>query len=241
MENKKNNKELIILLIVIIIILLVLCILFACGTINFKSNDIEIDQANQHINNNNLNNDLTEEESKEILKNIFTSNTVQYLVDDVSITFCDAEDIIISEKELGLDYQWNGYIKCTNFNSYEELINYFKKYVTESYLNDILLEKTYLKQSHISSKGTVMYNYYEKDGNLYAAITGKGSNANKYKLLNDKTLYRIDSFTNNNITATINANWLTADEKTIYSEIIKITIIKDNAVWKVNSYDSEIQ
>ena len=38
MENKKNNKGAMALLIVIIVILAVLCILFATGTISFKSN-----------------------------------------------------------------------------------------------------------------------------------------------------------------------------------------------------------
>jgi len=40
-ENKKNNKIVIVLLIVIIIILLGLCVLFATGTISFKSNDVQ--------------------------------------------------------------------------------------------------------------------------------------------------------------------------------------------------------
>lgn len=53
MENQKNNKGVIALLIVIILILLVLCILFATGTITFKSNDVENSGTNQNINDNN--------------------------------------------------------------------------------------------------------------------------------------------------------------------------------------------
>lgn len=48
MENQKNNKRVIALLVVIIIILASLCVLFATGTISFKSNDNK-DTNNQDI------------------------------------------------------------------------------------------------------------------------------------------------------------------------------------------------
>ncbi|MBQ2873173.1 MAG: hypothetical protein IJE89_04175 [Bacilli bacterium] len=54
MENQKNNKGVIALLIVIIIILSVLCVLFATGTIDLKSNDANIIDTNQNVNNNNV-------------------------------------------------------------------------------------------------------------------------------------------------------------------------------------------
>ena len=50
MENQKNNKRVISLLIVIIVILSVLCVLFATGTISFKSNDVYNDENNSIIN-----------------------------------------------------------------------------------------------------------------------------------------------------------------------------------------------
>ena len=50
MENQKNNKRVIALLIVIIVILSVLCVLFATGTISFKSNDVYNDENNSIIN-----------------------------------------------------------------------------------------------------------------------------------------------------------------------------------------------
>lgn len=52
MENQKNNKGVIALLIVIIVILSVLCVLFATGTISFKSNDVDNNEINQNINEN---------------------------------------------------------------------------------------------------------------------------------------------------------------------------------------------
>ena len=58
MENKNNNKIIISLLIVIIIILSVLCILFATGTISFKSNNVDNNKPNDNVtdNNNEINN-----------------------------------------------------------------------------------------------------------------------------------------------------------------------------------------
>lgn len=57
MENQKNNKGVIILLIIIIVILAILCILFATGTISFKSNYVDNTEIKQNIiNNDNLDN-----------------------------------------------------------------------------------------------------------------------------------------------------------------------------------------
>lgn len=55
MENQKSNKGIISVLVIVIFILLVLCFLFATGTINFKSNDVNVD--NNLSEQNNLNND----------------------------------------------------------------------------------------------------------------------------------------------------------------------------------------
>ncbi|MEE3342645.1 MAG: hypothetical protein VZS44_00975 [Bacilli bacterium] len=180
---------------------------------------------------------MTEEEATTIVKNIFTNSTVQYLVDHIAVTYCKTEATSISEKELGLDYQWNGYHKCTDFNSYEQLTNYFKQYVTEDYFNSLLLKENYLKQKNTLANGTEMYNYYEKDGNLYAASTGKGSNVNKDNFLDNETVYKIDSFDDNKITATITAKW-EDPSGTKYSELEKMTIINEDGNWKVSSYES---
>ena len=55
MENQNNNKGVIALLIVIIIILAVLCVLFATGTIGFKSNEVT-NNANNNTSNETTNN-----------------------------------------------------------------------------------------------------------------------------------------------------------------------------------------
>lgn len=171
------------------------------------------------------------EEAITIVENIFTNDTIQYLIDNISVTYCGSGENI-GEEELGLDYNWNGYYKCTNFNSYEELTNYFKQYVTESYFNILLNKQSYLKEQQ--SNG--YYNYYEKDGNLYAANTGKGSNVQKYKLLNDKITYEIEELSDDEIVALITAKWENASGS-LYSEKGRITIAYDNGNWKVRNYE----
>ena len=234
MEKQNNNKGVITLLIVIIIILTVLCVLFATKIISFEANK---NVNNQENNNDELIKEMTEIEATNAIKNTFINDTVQYLVDYISIPYCKRETTYISEKELGLDYQGNGFSKCTDFNSYEELTNHFKQYVTEDYFNSLLLKNNFLKQKVTLTDGTIMYNYYEKDGILYAANTGKGTNVYKYNFLNDETVYEIESFDNNEITATITAKWKDING-TIHSELEKMTIINDNGNWKVSSYET---
>ncbi|MBE6156432.1 MAG: hypothetical protein E7161_01670 [Firmicutes bacterium] len=48
MENQKNNKGVIALLVVIIVILSILCVLFATGTISFKSSNVECSNNNSN-------------------------------------------------------------------------------------------------------------------------------------------------------------------------------------------------
>ncbi len=235
MEKKINSGILVGLLIGIFIMLLVFIGLFATGTISFKTTTTN-DNV-QTSENNQTTKTMTEEDATTIVKNDFTNDTVQYLVDHVTVAYCKTEATSISEKELGLDYQWNGYHKCTDFNSYEQLTNYFKQYVTEDYFNNLLLKESYLKQKETFVDGTEMYNYYEKDGNLYAASTGKGGNMNKYKFLDNETVYKIDSFDDNKIIATITAKWEDPNG-TKYTELEKMTIINENSNWKVSSYES---
>lgn len=229
--EKDKYKKVIILFSIIIIVLIIICILFATNTISFNNKE------NIESNNSEIKKDLTNEDAINIVKNIFTNSTVQYLVDHVSVLYCDIDIEHISEETLGLDYQWNGYNKCTNYHSYEELTNYFKQYVTEEYFSKLLVNEPYLRDKITSSDGKVIYNYYEKDGNLYVANTGKGSNMNKVKLLDNEIEYKIDSLDNNKIISTINAKWYDASDN-IYEEIEKMTIVNDNGIWKVDMFET---
>ena len=113
MEQEKNKNGVIALLVVIIVILLTLVVLFATGTISLKEKVVDTNESTQ-TNNNGTPQQLTEEEATVAIKSIFTNDTVQYLVDHISVTYCKRDTTNVSEKELGLDYQWNGYNRCTD-------------------------------------------------------------------------------------------------------------------------------
>ena len=235
-KEKNNSKGVIILLCIIIVVLLALCTLFATGTISLNNKQTSNEQTDNSSTQGEENtaNKLTEEEATDILKSIFTNEAVRFLFDNSVNTYCKTDSETVSEEELGLNYKWNGYRKCTDYNSYEELINHFRQYITE----DLLSKNT--SQTHAMADGTILYKYYEKDGNLYAANTGKGGNVNKDKFLDDETTYTITSFDNKLINATVNAKWQDTNYD-YYSELVKITLVKELDKWKVSSYEATEQ
>ena len=182
----------------------------------------------------NTNEVMQNDEAVKIVKEVFLNQTVQYLTDFPSVTGCKTDNKTYTEEELGIDKKWNGYQKCTDYKSYEELSNYFKSFFTEEFYN-----------TNIANKGTVPekdssgnYNYYEKDGELYAAITGKGGNTNKYKFLDEKSKYEITNLTAESISSTINAYWEDANGQE-YSETIKTVLKKNNNKWLIDSYEKQ--
>lgn len=78
MENQKNYKGVISLLIVIIIILSALCVLFATGTISFKSNDVANNETNENINDNNVENN---DENNSIINDTKEETADKYFYD----------------------------------------------------------------------------------------------------------------------------------------------------------------
>ena len=79
MENQKNNKGVIALLIVIIVILSALCVLFATGTISFKSNDVANNETNENINDDN--NVENNDENNSIINDTKEETTDKYFYD----------------------------------------------------------------------------------------------------------------------------------------------------------------
>lgn len=79
MENQKNNKGVIALLIVIIVILSALCVLFATGTINFKSNNVDNNDINENINDDN--NVENNDENNSIINDTKEETTDKYFYD----------------------------------------------------------------------------------------------------------------------------------------------------------------
>lgn len=167
------------------------------------------------------------------IKEIFTNYTVQFLVDNTPFTYSCYGDYI-SEKELGLDYQWNGYRKC-DFNTYNELVNNFKQYVTDNFFEELKNRNPYLLYSKATSDGTVYYNYFEKDGKMYGVLSGKGSNMQKEKMLEEKIEYSATKVTSDRIEANIVAKWLDAGNYE-YTETINMVLIKENETWKIDDY-----
>ncbi len=240
-EKKNNSVIVIILLVIIILILLALGVLFATGKITWNSNNNNVNDNvdDSNINDNSNNNDngiISNNEAEEVVKNLFTNNAVRRIMDNGSLTYCSSSDNkIYTEKELGLDHTWNGYYKCSEFNSYDELVNYFKTFFTDSYYSNNLENKvTMTTKSIVMSDGTVMYNYYEKDGSLYYANTGKGSNMAKIELSN--VSYNIINVTEAEIVANIHATWKDAGGYP-YEETIDITLAKTDKGWKIDQYD----
>lgn len=179
MEKEKNNKGVIIVLSILIILLAVLCVLFATGTVSLKNNS---SGNNQQVNNSektetNFDNNISEgtknEESDIIREDRVTYDNVSNLeIDDELLnsfkllatiplqigTYC-------GKNSKGTDkFATDGiaYYESSEFDSYNELYNYFLKYAT----NDVLT----IKELKLDKN-----NYIESEGKLYCSFpTGKG-------------------------------------------------------------------
>lgn len=84
MEKENNNKGVIILLIVIIVILATLCILFATGTISFKSNEVNDVNKSNEVNENVNNEDNNKYKEYSIGQEIKLSDNSKWIVLDNS-------------------------------------------------------------------------------------------------------------------------------------------------------------
>lgn len=153
MENQKNDKTVIVLLIIIIAILSALCVLFATGTISFKSNDTEVNNPNQSANKNNDSEtkNITTEDIKEIFK-------VAYNYYELPAVYCGKTESEIVEI--------NGASRkaSAEFTTYDEMLNSLKKYMSI----EVIAGKS-------PWSATAKEYYLEKDGKLYCNETYKGN------------------------------------------------------------------
>lgn len=159
MESPKNNKTVIVLLIIIIAILSALCVLFATGTISFKSNDTEVNNSNQSANKNNdsdqnNNNSETKNITAEDIKEIFK---VAYNYYELPAVYCGKTESEIVEI--------NGVSRKASeeFTTYDEMLNSLKKYMSI----EVITGKS-------PWSATAKEYYLEKDGKLYCNETYKG-------------------------------------------------------------------
>ena len=109
---------------------------------SFNESESSIDEMAEMLKNeienqkntNELNNEeslLSEEQAKTVLKNIVENSTVRHIYDNPGLTYCNnSEEKPYSGEELGLNYNWSYFQKCNDYNSYDELVKYFKNYFT---------------------------------------------------------------------------------------------------------------
>jgi len=146
-ENQKNNKGVIALLIVIIIILSALCVLFATGTISFKSNDVDNNEINQDVNENNNKNDLENNNS-----NISNDDKVE---NDIVVDYK-----LESKTNIKVDLMWDE--KYDNI----EIINGNLK--VNDKIFSIKNEKIrYFYMQRYQSSASTVFHYLTEKGNIY--------------------------------------------------------------------------
>ena len=177
MENQKNYKGVISLLIVIIIILSALCVLFATGTISFKSNDVANNETNENINDdNNVENNISKlDSSKEWVYdanyNLPTNKESYYGYSDHT-KLISASDLVVPY--INIDSDDAKKVNQEIYKLYEDLINKFNENLKEE-INFTLVEyKTYTNDNIISIVITTefagtdvpMHNYYTYSFNL---------------------------------------------------------------------------
>lgn len=208
MENQNNNKVVIALLVIIISILTVLCILFATGTISFKSNDVEVNDSNQNITENNdyQTNDITLENIKEIFK-------VTYNYYELPVVYCGKTDNTLVE------IYGTSRKASTEFATYDEMLNYLKKYMTI----DVISGK-------IPWAATTKEYYLEKDGKLYCEETYKG-----YIYDHGNIEIEITSQEENKVTCIVTIELIDPDNNKTSDEV-NITLEKNNNNWIITSY-----
>ena len=224
-QEKNNNKGVIVLLVVIIVILALLCILFATGTISLKSNSVDNNQNGNGITDN-KNNLITNNEAESILKNLYNDAVRHIYNEGVSYcgTYATGDNVTLS---------LNGfyYTKSATFNSFAELENYLKGYMTES----LLASSNYNKST--TFEGTTINSYYEKDGSLYCNGWNKGGNMSLANYLVNESTFTASNVTENSFDGVINAVYSDFDNNNKTTKSIKVSVVKENNSWLLNTYE----
>ncbi|MGM9875976.1 MAG: hypothetical protein ACI310_01970, partial [Bacilli bacterium] len=192
-----------------IVLLSITTIIFGLTTIFFTIYNL-LNKPNQ-----NLNDSSDYEEEIKIVKDLFTNEEVRLFIDKPSFVYfaCGCSEEAFNAEELGIDNSFgsNPFIKCTKYNKYNEFVDSYKKLLTEEFYNSDQNRhaRNHLNYSYKDSNDIIWYNYYEKDGILYALTNGNGTNIEKVHLL-DKTKYTIIAANKYSISALVEAKWLDA-------------------------------
>ena len=224
--NKENSKNIIIvLLLVIIIILSALVVLFATDTIIFNTekelNDKEIIETSD------VNKLLTNDEALNILKNGY-NDVVRHIFNE-SVSYCG--DYASGENS---HINLNGFVynKSASFNSFEELDNHVKKYLTE----DLLSTTRYNSSIDYIDNGATINSYYEKDGSLYCNGWNKGSNMVLDDYSENESNFVVNDIKENSFTGTIDAVYYDIDNKNTTLRI-NVIFVKQNDNWLMDKYE----
>ena len=181
---------------------------------------ILLDSSNKEetVNTNESNNDITnEEEYKPVIPEISKVFEFTYSYFDLGNAYCGEEgtdDFITTSKQPS-----NGFYGSKQFKTYDEMIGFLKKYMTE----DVLLKKNSIKKEF----------YTEQNGKLYCEHLGKGSNIYQPEHI----IYQINSNNENNIKATVAVELSTGEDKDYLN--YEVTFEKLNNNWIITSYEQQ--
>ena len=235
MENKNsNNKLVVVLLVVIIVILSVLCVLFATGTVTFKSNSVDNENVtennnnensssnnnneNSSSNNNEGNNVLSHTEAKTILASLDEKYYDYYVDAGVYCGASDLEDIIYP---FAGEESWRSYKASKEFKNVKELKTYLESIMVKELIPNYLDDKTA---------------YIEKNGKLYCEIPHKGGWIHRF--FDKETEYSIKNIQENKIDAQITFSGLEIGYDKPKNYNIDVTITKSSSGnWLVSSYE----
>ena len=87
--------------------------------------------------------------------------------------------------------------------------------------------------------GKTIYSYYEKNGNLYCNSWGKGSNLGLSNYLVDESNFYISNITENMFDGLIYAVYSDANNSNKTTKIIKVSVVKQNNNWLLNTYEEQ--
>lgn len=222
MEERKSSKVLIVVLSVIIVILSALVILLGTGVISFKKDSKTITNNSNNTNTNKK--EFTKENAESKLKELY-SDAVRGIFNE-KVAFCGSYD------NESVEVNGYSYKKSSTFKSFDELDKYVKKYMTE----DLLATTDYNKKVTLD---TTITSYYEKDGSLYCNNWNKGGNLELAKFLTDESTYTVSNLTEDSFDGTISAVYSNDSNTVKTTKNIKVSVIKQNNNWLINSYVEE--
>lgn len=216
MESVNKNKSLIIsFLMFIIIILITLTIILIMNNIKLNENIKEINNETEKLN---------EWEAILILKANY-NDAVRHIFNE-GVSYCGLTDF-------GTNLSLNGfsYSKSVTYNTFEELREYLKQYMSDELLVTSRFDYTY------DMDGVVISSYIEKDGNLYCNGWNKGSNLLLVHYSEVETNFKITNIEDDSFDAIINAVYHSVDKNYRTVLKIKVSVIKQNDKWVLDTYE----